>query len=137
MEIEDIQDLEDGGALLTINMTDEEAILFLKQGILSTLTEAAKKIEEQQTPVHNPELGLALDNAFMHDRLDEKEKEIENLHIYKKAILKMCSHRQREIDDYIRIAKQAVEDDERNYYSRFPKMESRRPRHWPEPDEDF
>ena len=131
MEIFDWKDLDDGGAAFTVDMTYEELVLFAKEGVISTMLKAAKVITEQHAPVAKDEsdLGIAFDNIYLTRELEKREKEIENLHIYKKAIMKMCSHRQREIDDYVRIAKQAAEDDQRNYYERFPTMDTRKPHH--------
>lgn len=108
INIYDWKDQEDGGASFTIEMDHDELVLFAKEGVMSILTKAAKEIVEQ------------------HEKKEfDRNTEIENLHIYKKAIMKMASHRQKEVDDYIRIAKQAVQDDEMNNYKRYSSMDTR------------
>ena len=41
---------------------------------------------------------------------DDKDKEIQRLHAYRDAVHEMASFRYEQIDDYIMIAKQAVQD---------------------------
>ena len=56
----------------------------------------------------NDAVHRILDTALKH--VDDASEEIERLHIYKDAIHHMCSLRYGDVDDYIRIAKQAVAD---------------------------
>lgn len=138
IDIQEWKEHEDGSATFTIEMDYDELVTFAKEGVMSTITNAAREIVRKHGPIpkDDPELQLALENVVLRqeaDRLrqdkeglqkeiDDLNETINDLRIYKRAILKMCSHRQNTIDDYIRIAKQAVEDEERGYHGRFPSM---------------
>ena len=47
--------------------------------------------------------------------VEDKDDEIHRLQAYKDACMEMASHRKGGVDDYIRIAKQAVQDYETGY----------------------
>lgn len=49
IEIVDMKDLEDGGALVTFEMDHESTILFAKIGLLKVLTDAANKVIENES----------------------------------------------------------------------------------------
>jgi hypothetical protein len=53
-----------------------------------------------------------LDIALKH--VGEASEEIERLKVYRDAIIHMCSVRYEDVDEYIRIAKQAVADYEKS-----------------------
>ena len=50
----------------------------------------------------------------MNENTKELKEEISRLQIYEAVIKKMCSYRMSEVDDYIRLAKQAVANYEKD-----------------------
>ena len=49
IEVIDIKDTEDGGAIVTLDMDHNTLITFAKKGILDTLREAVNTIAQQHT----------------------------------------------------------------------------------------
>ena len=47
IEVIEIKDTADGGAILTLDMDHDTLVMFAKKGILDTLREALNKIEQE------------------------------------------------------------------------------------------